>query len=362
VRVYERPSYLSSPQLPRVSIVVPLFRERRRSIERTLDSLRHQSYPRDLMEVLLVVDEDDEATLNDVMRLMERVGDLNAKVLVNARPRRRMKAFAMNTAIRHAAGDVVGFYDADDIFPRDQVLSSVLLMIERNYAAVGTRVYRYRRGILGRLVYLETIIWYDGVVPFLRTVVGITPLSGEGLFIRRSVLSEVPLSLAEDALISLRLQGMGYRVGLLDSYVYELAPSSITSLIRQRLRWNRGYVQNLLVMMRNDVDLVYKVRVALFYLLTASPPAMLIITTMGFNYTMYMVLTANPDIEATLYIASTILSTNILTLYVARSLMFNESATLGKIILLLPAYWFLVGSIALVSPLVPVRGWLKTTR
>jgi len=353
---------MSAAKLPRVSIVVPLFRERRRSIERTLDSLKSQNYPRDLMEVLLVVDNDDEETMGELRKIMSKPpGNLNTKILINHRSGKRIKAAALNTAMRYASGEIVGFYDADDIFPRDQVLNSILLIMEKNYAAVGTRVYRYRRGILGRLIYLETIIWYDGIIPFLRTVIGITPLSGEGLFIRRDLVPEIPISLAEDALVSLKLQGMGYRVGLLDSYVYELAPSSIVGLVKQRLRWNRGYVQNLVMIMRHEVELGYKLRVAAFYVLIVSPSLMLLVTTAGLNYVIYLILTGNLD-TASLYLTPALLGTNALTLYITRSLMSNESAALGRIIVLLPAYWLLVGLVAVASPIIPVRGWLRTSR
>ncbi len=89
-------------------------------------------------------------------------------------------------------------------------------------------------------MYLESMVWYNAVIPFLKSTIKITPLSGEGLFIRKDVIDSIPLSLAEDALLSLKLSSHGYSVGLLDSYVYELAPVNIISFIRQRIRWNKA--------------------------------------------------------------------------------------------------------------------------
>ncbi|WP_243679461.1 hypothetical protein [Vulcanisaeta souniana] len=53
-------------------------------------------------------------------------------------------------------------------------------------------MYRYRDSVLGGLMYLESIIWYNAIVPFLRTTIKVTPLSGEGLFIRRDAVDFVP--------------------------------------------------------------------------------------------------------------------------------------------------------------------------
>lgn len=247
VHAYEKPSLKNAQveNLPKVSIVLPVYKERRQSIEKTLDSISSQNYPKNLLEVLIVVDKDDTQTLNEALKAAERfLSSLNIKMVINENAGRRLKAIAMNTAMRHAGGLIIGFYDADDVFPSDQVLNAVLLMIERNYAAVGTRVYRFRSSVLGGLMYLESIVWYNAIIPFLRSTVKITPLSGEGgLFIRKDLVDSIPQSMAEDALLSLKLSSRGYSVGLLDSYVYELAPVNIISFIRQRIRWNKGYAQ-----------------------------------------------------------------------------------------------------------------------
>lgn len=227
VHAYEKPSLKNAQveNLPKVSIVLPVYKERRQSIEKTLDSILSQNYPKNLLEVLIVVDKDDTQTLNEALKAAERfLSSLNIKMVINENAGLRLKAIAMNTAMKHAGGLIIGFYDADDVFPSDQVLNAVLLMMERNYAAVGTRVYRFRSSVLGGLMYLESIVWYNAIIPFLRSTVKITPLSGEGLFIRKDLVDSIPQSMAEDALLSLKLSSRGYSVGLLDSYVYELRP------------------------------------------------------------------------------------------------------------------------------------------
>jgi cellulose synthase/poly-beta-1,6-N-acetylglucosamine synthase-like glycosyltransferase len=362
---YERPSSVNQQinQLPKVSIIIPAYREKRQSIEKTLDSLSSQNYPRNLMEVLVVVDRDDVHTLNETLKAVETfLNSLNIKVIINENAGRRLKAIAINNAMKHVSGSIVGIYDADDVFPRDQVLNAVLLMMEKNYAAVGTRVYRFRNTVLGSLMYLESLVWYNAIVPFLRTTVKITPLSGEGLFIRRDVVTSIPESLAEDALLSLELSRRGYGIGLLDSYVYELAPLNIASFIRQRIRWNKGYAQNFLLILRQGVRAGYVLRIFVMYVLIALPPALLIVSAVGFATVVYMTIIVKAFTMDVIYqLILAILLSELMVLYLIRDYV-HESMSMGRAFVLLPIYWFLLGTVTITSPFIPINNWLKTTR
>lgn len=245
---YEDPGDPGGPRaLPRVSVMVPLYMESRSSILRTARSLARQRYPRDLLEVIFAVEEGDLGTAEgaaEAVEILRREG-VEARMHVS-RGGRSSKGRALNRALETARGEIVAVYDADDGFEDSQILKAVSLMISRGYAAVGTRVYRHRRTLLGRLAYIDTVIWYDLILKALRGAGLHVPLSGEGLFVRREVLEQLggfPETLAEDAYLSLLLFEGGYRVGLLDSYVEEPAPSSLASLVRQRMRWYRGHLE-----------------------------------------------------------------------------------------------------------------------
>ena len=365
VNVYEKPALTNAQieNLPKVSIVVPVHKEKKQSIEKTLESLASQNYPKNLMEVFIVVDRDDEDTLNEVFRAMDRfIGSSNIKVITNEFTGRRLKAIAMNTAMRHVSGLIVGFYDADDVFPNDQVLNAVLLMMDKNYVAVGTRVYRFRSTVLGGLMYLESIIWYNTIIPFLRSAVKITPLSGEGLFIRRDVVNAIPESMAEDALLSLKLSRQGYNVGLLDSYVYELAPLNIVSFVKQRIRWNKGYAQNFFIILKQGVQVGYALRVFTLYLLIVLPPALLLVSVIGFFIIAYMSVVIKMYALGVVYqLVFAIIISEMIVLYMMRDFI-RESIGMGKSMVLLPIYWLLLGTVTITSPLIPINNWLKTVR
>lgn len=245
---YEDPGDLEDPgALPRVSVIVPLYMEKRASILRTAGSLARQKYPGDLLEVVFAVEEGDLETVEgaaEAVEILKKMG-IEAGIVV-LRGRRSSKGRALNRALEASRGEIVAVYDADDSLEDSQILRAVSLMISRGYAAVGTRVYRHRRSLLGRLTYIDTVIWYDLVLKTLRRAGLHVPLSGEGLFVRRDVLEQLggfPETLAEDAYLSLMLFEKGHRVGLLDSFVEEPAPSGIASLVRQRIRWYRGHLE-----------------------------------------------------------------------------------------------------------------------
>src|SRR5215472_8490874 len=56
-------------QFPLVSVILALYRENREDILTTVHSLAKQSYPKDLLQVLIVVERDDIATIQAVNRV-----------------------------------------------------------------------------------------------------------------------------------------------------------------------------------------------------------------------------------------------------------------------------------------------------
>jgi cellulose synthase/poly-beta-1,6-N-acetylglucosamine synthase-like glycosyltransferase len=74
---------------------------------------------------------------------------------------------------------------------------------------------------------------------------------GPGSIYKTSLLKKVggfdEDNLAEDTEIALRLVDKGYKIeNSIDAYVYTHAPPSFKGLFKQRVRWYRGYIQNVL--------------------------------------------------------------------------------------------------------------------
>lgn len=267
--VLESPSG-TPPHPPFVTVIVALYREKWDDIEMTLDSLAHQTYGRDRFEVLLVVearDTDIRPHADAGVRKLRAAG-IDCSLVVSDGGR-RLKAYALNRAIERARGEICAFYDASDDIEPTQVEKAAGLMHEKHYDAVQATVLRKGRSILSAFLFVDTAFWFRRYIPFVLGLAKGMPLSGEGLFVRTSVLREVggfPEVLTEDAYLGLLLTERGKRFGLVSSVITEKAPRHLRSHFVQRLRWNRGYLTCLWRLLRSDLPLMRKCALSLPFL------------------------------------------------------------------------------------------------
>src|SRR5262249_20034787 len=180
-----------------------------------------------------------------------------------------LKAYALNRCIERARGEICAFYDASDDIAPTQLQDAALLMAEKHYDAVQATGLRKGRSILSEFLLIDTAFWFRKYIPFVLGLAHGMPLSGEGLFVRTSVLREVggfPEVLTEDAYLGLLLTERGKRFGLVSSVITEKAPKNIRAHFVQRLRWNRGYLTCLWRLMRSRLSLGRKMALSLPFL------------------------------------------------------------------------------------------------
>ncbi len=86
------------------------------------------------------------------------------------------------------------------------------------------------------------------------------PLGGTSNHFRIAALRAIhgwdPFNVTEDADIGIRLARRGYRVRTFDSTTFEEAPNDLANWLRQRSRWQKGYMQTWLVHMRHPLVLL----------------------------------------------------------------------------------------------------------
>jgi len=237
---------MKEDELPLVSIMLPMLKERRDSIFATVNCLADQTYPQGKMDVLFIVEPDDPTTKAYVEEAAEflREKAIDSKILTTD-GKLRMKPHAMNRALEEAKGKILCVYDADDSFPKDQMEKAVNLLIENGYDCVQPKIYRKRESLSGKFLMIDTFTWNRKFLPAIYNLSGVFPLSGEGFYAKKEAIQEVggfPEVLTEDAYLSILLAEKGKKLGLLDSELTELAPRGWRSHFRQRLRWFRGYI------------------------------------------------------------------------------------------------------------------------
>ncbi|MGC9148079.1 MAG: glycosyltransferase family 2 protein [Sulfolobales archaeon] len=257
-----------------ISPILPVKNESKESIKTTLDSLE-KIYSRDNFSKLYIVYPlNDQVSKKSLKEILSETKYSYPIEVVESPNTDGLKALDLNYILyNYAEEDIIGVFDADD-FIDTEILTKVREAFKKGYVAVSPRVYRYRPSLLGRLVYVETVIWYDIWINILQRLNLHTPLSGEGLFVKTSVVKSLggfPQELAEDAALSVLLGLKGYMYGYIDSYVIELAPRSIKALIKQRIRWYKGHLKIFLNLLRTKLFLKSISRIFATYIMIFTP-------------------------------------------------------------------------------------------
>jgi glycosyltransferase involved in cell wall biosynthesis len=130
---------------PFVSIILPI-RNEAAYIERTLNAVLAQDYPKDRMEVIVVDGLSDDGTRNILSKF-------NVRVLDN--PRRIVSA-ALNLALKEARGDVIVRIDGHCEIQKNHVRRCIELMEETKADCVGGPVRPIGHGLVAKAIALGT--------------------------------------------------------------------------------------------------------------------------------------------------------------------------------------------------------------
>lgn len=252
---------LQMARLPRVSILVPLFREERIA-QALIKRLSRLTYPKALLEVVLVLEAKDgvtRATLDrtDLPQWM-KVIEVPDDGTITTKPR------ALNYALDFCHGSIVGVWDAEDAPEPDQI-EKVVARFEQaapNVACVQGILdyYNSTQNWLARCFTIEYATWWRLVLPGIERLNMVLPLGGTTLFFRRNILEELggwdAHNVTEDADLGLRLARRGYKTELLPTVTYEEANCRAWPWVKQRSRWLKGFLITYCVHMRRPAELL----------------------------------------------------------------------------------------------------------
>lgn len=245
---YPKPKPVLKRFLP-VTLVVPAVNEEL-VLEDSVKSLLSVDYPHDLLEVIIVVEPSSTDSTLEIARALEQEYG-NVKALVNDGIHSGSKAGALNLALEHAQGEVIGIYDADHHAERDSVKQAVAWFnTDPQLGAVGGRCSVRNRGrsITARLAGAEFAPGLDIARFIEQSLSGSHFTYGSNLYLSREALEEIggfdEDTLAEDKDLGMRLIQHGYRTRLeYDMVSWELAPTTFSDYWQQRKRWDRGRFQ-----------------------------------------------------------------------------------------------------------------------
>ncbi len=252
LRNRRRPSsssaYNSGPT-PKFSIIVPT-KDEEVVIGRCLNSLLNLDYPSDKLEIIVVDGNSADNTCKICSDFSTKFhGEF--KVLKEQAP--KGKPAALNLALSNVSGEIVGVFDADSVPEKDVLRKVAEYFSDQKISAVQGRTtsLNAKKNILTRVVSMEERAWFQALISGREKLKLFVPLNGSCQFIRRTLLDDLggwdEMSLTEDVELALRLVEKNCQIKYAEDVCCgQETPNGFRDLVKQRVRWYRGYMETAL--------------------------------------------------------------------------------------------------------------------
>lgn len=309
-------------ELPMISVLLPVYREEV-TLPNLVKSIANLDYPKNKLDIRILVEPDDYPTLKTIMALPYQFGladgikyniyGLPTSIRVSEEieiqidhinlnpPGARTKANSLNQGLSKAKGDFVTIYDAEDKPDQTQLRKMAVYMLKHPDAAcLQARLAYYNpdQSMITKLFSVEYILHFLLMLPSFYSMDKVILLGGTSNFFRTEVLKRLngwkTDNVTEDADMGVRLSRMCYKVVPINTVTWEEAPPKIYPWIRQRIRWNKGYIYTFGVHFKNPLKLIgdigFSSTIFLFYLLfspviyTISIPGWFLFAAFWLNY------------------------------------------------------------------------------
>lgn len=246
----ESPVAKLHPPSTTFSLIVPA-RNEASVIGETIRSLSSLHYPQNLYEVLIMIRADDYETILAAQQAIKQTQSPNIRI-IKIDGDANNKAYSLNIGLQFAEYSVIGIFDAEDE-PHPDILTKIndYFSSHRDVGAVQAPVHltNLNSSWYASLNAVEYYYWFRSVLPYLATY-HIVPLGGNTIFTRKKVFDQIGVydetCLTEDADIGIRLAANQIKVAVLDDIhiaTREETPGDELGVIRQRSRWDQGYLQ-----------------------------------------------------------------------------------------------------------------------
>ena len=216
----------------------------------TIQKVYDLNYPKHLIQILAICREDDPGTIAEARVKINQLRSPNVQLVIfNDKPIN--KPHGLNLGLRVAKGDIVTIFDAEDEPHPDilNIINTTYLNEPVDVVQSGVQLMNHNTKWFCFLNVLEYFYWFKSSLHFFAKV-GMTPLGGNTVFVRRALMEQLggwdETCLTEDADLGIRLCLSNARVRIIydDEFVTrEETPHTIEQFIKQRTRWNQGFIQ-----------------------------------------------------------------------------------------------------------------------
>jgi cellulose synthase/poly-beta-1,6-N-acetylglucosamine synthase-like glycosyltransferase len=228
---------------PHVTVIVPSFNTGSTIFE-SLSACKQMEYA-GTFDILVI---DDGSTDGSYEKLQHEHG-----ITLIRNEKNRGKASALNFAIRQARGEIVACIDSDTYPAKDTLQKAVKHFYENDKVAsvVVFVCVNKPKTLLQRIQEIEYWISFGFFFRTIASIDGLYVTPGPTAFYRKDILEKLggfdEKNLTEDMEIALRFQKNGYKIRAChETMVLTEVPGTLRKLFRQRLRWYRGGVMNVL--------------------------------------------------------------------------------------------------------------------
>ncbi len=229
---------------PSVSIIVPVWNEAK-TIMGTINSLLALDYPQDKLKLILV----DDGSTDNTWEVMSQFK--NNPQFTILRKENGGKHTAVNLALENVTTDLVGCLDADSFVNPDALQKIVPYFDDAETMAVTPSIKIYEpEGVLQRIQKTE-YSWSIFLRRMLSSMGALYVTPGPFSIFRTRVFRELGnyrhAHLTEDMEMAMRMQKNHYKiVNSHGAHVYTVAPRKLSALVKQRVRWTYGFLNNAL--------------------------------------------------------------------------------------------------------------------
>ena len=275
-------------------------------IKDTIETVSAINYPNSLKETLILCREDDTETIAKAQETIARLGQKNIRLVTfNSFPIN--KPHSLNQGLKEANNEIIAIFDAEDepspaIY---NIINTVLLQEKTDIVQSGVQLMNYRSHWFSTLNVMEYYFWFKSALHFFTRVGGVSPLGGNTVFFKKGWLEKIggwdENSLTEDADIGFRLAsaGAGVKVVYDEQYVTkEETPPNLASFIRQRTRWNQGFLQ---IFLKGDWKRLPTLRQRLFAVYTLLSPGIQTVLLLYLPIAIWVVFTQKLPIIVSLF-------------------------------------------------------------
>jgi cellulose synthase/poly-beta-1,6-N-acetylglucosamine synthase-like glycosyltransferase len=236
---------------PRESFTVLLpARHEQAVIGETIRGVWRANYPKRRLEIVVVCHADDIETIEEARRTIRKIRSSRIR-LETFEDGPINKPRALNVGLLRSTSGVVTVFDAEDDVHPDifNVVNTILGREDVGIVQGGVQLMNFRDRWFSLHNCLEYFFWFKSRLHF-HARVGLIPLGGNTVFIRRELLERVggwdEQCLTEDADIGIRLSALGQPIRVVydaQHVTREETPVDVAALVRQRTRWSQGFLQ-----------------------------------------------------------------------------------------------------------------------